>query len=229
MREEFPALPLYVTDFFGSPRVAEMDLITQGIYLVMLMRCWQMNGAGLPAGIDAAVASLGGRRTTAARSKTIRSEVAALSQRMFIEIDERLFNQRLEDELTKAMELRKAKSDAGKTGNLKRWGNDRTAIAPSPSPSPSPSSPPTPARRGNGALRSEGRSPRFLGTNPRAVDCGDPERSALIHRAKLLASKRRLRGYEVVSTGLVHLVSGNEERWGSISTDRLRKLLDEKV
>lgn len=217
MREEIPYQKWYEGDFRGSPRVWKLEWLDRMVYRELLQVGFQFGDDGLPP-IDELVSVLDPHRRKRA---TLRRRVDAALKAHFEERGGRWFHRRVERDVTFAMAERRRLSEAGRKGAESRVRNFGSALH--PSPSPSPSSPLTPAERGGRSLRSAGRNPRCLGTNPRGGDAGDPERSALIHRVKQLAG-RRLNGYEVVSTGLVHLVSGAEERWGTISIDRLRKI-----
>lgn len=114
--DRLPFFPSYVRDFFGSARVAALDWKTQGAYAILLMREWQLRGAGLPAGERELAALLG------CSLREWRRMDADLRGFFRPGGDGRLHNERLVEEWERAQRLHAERSSSGKKGAFVRWG-----------------------------------------------------------------------------------------------------------
>jgi uncharacterized protein YdaU (DUF1376 family) len=113
-RDPLPFLPLYVDDWLNSESVSLMSFEAQGVYIRLL--CYQWRNGSIPSDLSK-VARLAG--IPIADLGRVWDEVGP----MFWEVDNTLANPRLANERTRQMERYEAKSQGGKQGNAKRWGN----------------------------------------------------------------------------------------------------------
>lgn len=107
-----------------------------------LLDAYYQNGGPLPANVEALY------RITGAQTDEERTAVVSVSREFFTNGDGKLCHARCDVQLDKERELHAKWSEAGKSGNQKRWGGDSQAIARRSDgdriPSPQPSSTPTP-------------------------------------------------------------------------------------
>lgn len=143
MKEKGKAFSIqwYPKDILSSARVAMMDLKEEGAYRRALDFCW-LNGF-IPSN-PKEISKLIGKGCTV--------KIAEVIKTMFYENPQdatQLFHERLEKERIKQQEYSKKQSEAGRKGNIVRWGGDENAtqeisqgdkkeVAENRSPTPSP-------------------------------------------------------------------------------------------
>lgn len=106
-------MPMWTSDFLSSGRVAIMDAPEVGAYVLLLMRQWQAEGAGLPNDPRTL------RKLARARHCDMGVVLACFEER-----DGRLFNQKLHAQWMKDMAFRGKQSENGSQTAAKRQPND---------------------------------------------------------------------------------------------------------
>jgi hypothetical protein len=140
-----PAFLFYVKDWNSSPTVAAMKMHHRGIYATLLAAAWDSEEPGtLPLPLDVAarsaridirslrdfaaryihiaVTSARDRDEIAVRSLRDRLEIDARSLRCFVDLEGKLVNHKLREQWLEILKDRQNQSDAGKKGNIVRWG-----------------------------------------------------------------------------------------------------------
>lgn len=177
-RKGLPAMPLWVDRFFGSPAVAELGGIEQGLYLLVLARMWQAGEHGLTANRHrlCRILSLDGRAA--------RRYLCPVLE-LFEERDGVLYHPVLNAEFMRAAE----RSESARKSAGARWNSDanasrsemrtqceRNALHPHPHPDDPPPIVPPPPSGGSPAAGSGEAGGSPAGAEPVAVtpDDGDP-------------------------------------------------------
>ena len=125
---DLPMMALWVSDFFSSPEVLDLSPDDQGAYLLLLSREWQLGGRGLPCAHKCRRMCGYGER----RWRTVNRNVIC---RLFVEVEGRLYNPRLEAELRKAARVKQARVEAGRRGGTASSASSKTASKKRPSSS----------------------------------------------------------------------------------------------
>ena len=152
-----PAFQFYASDYLSSSKVQQMPLEAQGAYMRLLCYNWQ--DGTIPADIESLAKLCGVTRNRMKKLWIFLRDSFSVAENF----PDKLVNERLESVRRDQANYRKRQQEAGKLGNDKRWGRDRTATdsrSPehrSSSPSPSPSSSPSSTEEGKG--KKQGDSP----------------------------------------------------------------------
>lgn len=148
----FAFLPLYTGDYLRD--TSDLTLTEHGIYLRLLMFCWDSRG---PVPRDEMRAA----RIVGATSDDERVSVGSILRRFFVEHDDGWYNPRMEAEVARANVLSAARSEAGRKGAGKTWSKSQaiarasdmavakaiakaSATTPTPTPTTTPTTTPTP-------------------------------------------------------------------------------------
>ena len=134
MTNKRPSFQFYPSDWLSDPNVMAMTPAERGVYIQLIATMWTTKECGLKNDPDYLARLSGGDREA----------IGAVSH-CFYDKDGMIHHKRLDYERQKQDDYFKSCSDAGKRGNLKRWGKpiksggDRSSSS-SSSSSPTPSS-----------------------------------------------------------------------------------------
>lgn len=113
-----PAFQFYPKDFLADPNTVRMDATDVGVYMFLLMECWNRDNK-LPKDVEVLAAFC--RMTVQEFTPIWENKV----RRCFQEMKTFFWHKRLKKEISKQIEWREKKSKSGKLGADKRWhGNE---------------------------------------------------------------------------------------------------------
>jgi uncharacterized protein YdaU (DUF1376 family) len=119
MKDAAPWMPFFGRDFYADENVMLMTLEQEGAYMRLLWHCWQEGS--LP-NEQKRLAAIADRCEVQRFTETIWPAVAPCFTKR---PDGRLIQKRVEQERAIKDEIREKRSEAGKLGNAKRWGEYR--------------------------------------------------------------------------------------------------------